>query len=304
MYYAGLDIGGTKTLGVLLSPSGEQVATATAPAKKGNEGVVAQGLVVLREMLKSVSARENELTAVGVGIPGVVDPATGVVHNAVNLALTELALQTELEAALGCPVRVDNDVNVAAIGAAADLRLEGTVAYLNIGTGMAASLVVDGTNFAGATGIAGEIGHLPVDPRGVACGCGQVGCLETIASGSALTRQWPSTQTHPSDALLAAHLSGDPDATEVFESFAEGIAQAVRILVLTYDPNFVVIGGGMRKLGLPLFEAIDQVFERWSRQSPFIASANLASRVVVLPRESNAGATGAALLVRAELAEG
>lgn len=296
MYYAGLDIGGTKTAGVLLNEEGDQVATSTLPARRGNEGVIGQALAVISTLLAEAGVHAHQLRTVGVGIPGVVDPSSGVVHNAVNLSLTELRLQDELEAALKCPVRVDNDVNVAALGAAADLGLRGSVAYLNVGTGLAASLVVDGKTFAGATGIAGEIGHLPVNPKGVVCGCGQVGCLETVASGSAITRQWPSSMAHPSDALLAAHLEGDGAATAVFESFVEGIAQAVRVLVLTYDPDHVVIGGGMRKLGAPLFEALDRVFARWSAESAFIASANLASRVVILPKDSNAGATGAALL--------
>lgn len=292
----GLDIGGTKTLGVLISSQDTPMHAAVRKTATGNDGVVQTATEVIRDLLEKSSIGKDSVCGIGVGIPGVVDQGTGEVHNAVNLGITTLPLKRDLEENLGITVDVANDVNAAALGAAHELRLQGSVAYLNIGTGMAACLVKDGQIYRGTSGAAGEIGHLPVDPGGVRCGCGQVGCLETIASGSALSRQWPADGDHPSDALLAAKLAGDPAASEVFRSFANGVCQAVKILVLTYDPEVVVLGGGMRKLGAPLFEEVDRVFGRWAEESAFIASLNLKDRLMILPPESNAGATGAALL--------
>lgn len=292
----GLDIGGTKTLGVLVSGDNTTVQSSVRKTATGNQGVLQTATDVVLDLLEKSGTDKAVVSGIGVGIPGVVDQETGEVRNAVNLGITSLPLKRDLEQTLGIPVHVANDVNAAALGAAHELGLLGSLAYLNVGTGMAACLVKDGMIYRGVSGVAGEIGHLPVDPRGVRCGCGQVGCLETIASGSALSRQWPAGGDHPSDALLEAHLSGDPKASEVFRKFADGICQAVRILALTYDPDVVVLGGGMRKLGAPLFEEVDRVFERWAAESAFIASLNLKGRLAVLPTDSNAGATGAALL--------
>ncbi len=100
-------------------------------------------------------------------------------------------LRAELEARLGLPVAVENDVNVATLGAVALSGIRDLV-YLSIGTGLAAGLVLDGTLRRGATGAAGEIGHVPIDPLGALCQCGQRGCLETVASGRALAEAWPS----------------------------------------------------------------------------------------------------------------
>ncbi len=273
-----------------------ELATATRPSLQGNQGVLDSALKVISALLDQADLPMNRIGGIGIGIPGAVNASTGMVYNAVNLGLEQLELRRELEDRLGVPVTVNNDVKIAAIGAAHDLGLDGSVVYLNIGTGMAACLVEDGEIFTGSTGVAGEIGHLPVDPGGDPCGCGQVGCLETIASGSAITRLWPSDAPHPSDELLAEHLGGNPEATRIFRSFASGIAQAVRAIVLSYDPEMVILGGGMRKLGEPLSDEITSTFEGWSASSPFIASLNLGARLSILPHDSNAGATGAALM--------
>lgn len=294
--YLGLDIGGTKTLGALRKGDTVLPFREQAPAQMGNKGVVATAVAVTRSLLESAGISPSDLAGIGIGIPGVVDENTGVVSTAVNLQVEELPLKAELEDRLGVPVVVANDVNVAALGAASALGLSDGAAFLNIGTGMAASLVQNGRNFQGTTGIAGEIGHCPVDPNGFACGCGQIGCLETIASGSAIARRWPVKYGHPSDDLLAAHLEGDVQATVIFEELAQGIAQAIRMIVLTYDPAWVILGGGMRRLGEPLLEEIDRVFERWASASPFLRHANLPGRLRVLPEDCDAGAEGAALL--------
>lgn len=298
----GLDIGGTKTLGVLLQGSGAPLATAVKPTARENQGVVATAADVVHELVdvaqdgEGAQISNSNIFAVGVGIPGTVDPATGTVKNAVNLGIADLHLREELEGALGIHVDVANDVDAAALGAVHELGLTGSVAYLNIGTGMAVCLVQDGHIYKGVSGVSGEIGHIPVDPAGVKCPCGQTGCLETLASGSAVSRLWKSSEKHASDSLLQAHLAGDPQATEVFNMLADGIAQAVRLLVLTYDPEVVIMGGGIRKIGKELLTQVDEVFDRWSEESPFIGSLNLRERLFVLPEDSDAGAVGAALL--------
>jgi predicted NBD/HSP70 family sugar kinase len=216
----------------------------------------------------------------------------------VNLWLDGLDLGGELTARLGQPVRVENDVNAAAVGAFHLLGRPDTrsLAYLNLGTGLAAGLVLNGQLWRGSRGTAGEIGHIPVDPNGALCSCGQRGCLEMVASGSAVARQWPTDHPYPVQSLFEAAASGDPLAIEVRQRLIDNVASAVRVLVLTVDVDVVVIGGGISSLGAPLLAGIRGVLDGWAAASPFIASLELPSRVELVAPGVPVAAVGAALV--------
>jgi len=291
----GLDIGATKTLGVLVDAEGrvlQQVREATEP---GADGVVRTAELVVAHLGAAAS--------VGLGIPGIVDVERGAVKHAVNLGVDGqwLPLRAQLEARLGVPVAVENDVNVATLGAVALTGIRDLV-YLSIGTGLAAGLVLDGALRRGVSGAAGEIGHVPIDPQGAVCQCGQRGCLETIASGRALAEAWPPApgprSEPPAQALFAAAASGDPRAVEVRARFAAGVADAVRTLCLAVDPATIVLGGGVSHLGAPLVEAVAEALRAQAASSPFLASLDLAGRIRVVPDDQPVAAIGAALLGR------
>jgi glucokinase len=288
----GLDIGATKTLGVLVDADGrvlQQVREATEP---GPDGVVRTAAQVVAHL--------GAASSVGLGIPGLVDVERGAVKHAVNLGVDGdwVPLRAELEARLGIPVSVENDVNVATLGAVALTGIRDLV-YLSIGTGLAAGLVLDGVLRRGATGAAGEIGHVPIDPHGAVCQCGQRGCLETVASGRALDEAWPSAGDLPAaQALFAAAAAGDPAAAAVRDRFAAGVADAVRTLCLSVDPATIVLGGGVSHLGAPLVEAVSDALGEQAASSPFLASLDLAARIRVVPDDQPVAAIGAALLGR------
>jgi glucokinase len=298
----GLDIGATKTLGVLVDEDGrvlEQVREATEP---GPDGVVRTAERVVAHL--SAATDGAPPTSVGLGIPGLVDVERGAVKHAVNLGVDGewVPLRAELEARLGVPVAVENDVNVATLGAVALSGIRDLV-YLSIGTGLAAGLVLDGTLRRGATGAAGEIGHVPIDPLGAVCQCGQRGCLETVASGRALAEAWHpagsvGSDEPPAQALFAAASAGDPRAIEVRDRFAAGVADAVRTLCLTVDPATIVLGGGVAHLGAPLVAAVSDALRAQAASSPFLASLDLAARIRVVPEDYPVAAIGAALLGR------
>lgn len=170
------------------------------------------------------------------------------------------------------------------------------MAYLNLGTGLAAGLVLGGRLWRGSRGTAGEIGHIPVDPTGPLCSCGQRGCLEMMASGSAVARQWPSSHASPVHALFEAADGGDPSALEVRARLLENVAAAVRVLVLTVDVDCVVIGGGLSSVGQPLVDGVRDILDLWAVTSPFLASLGLADRVQLVPAGFPAAAVGAALV--------
>ncbi len=291
----GLDIGGSKIEGVVLDEEARVEARARLPIATGIEGVLDTAMAVIDELAKQTGRSAETFGTLGVGVPGQVDRTTGTVRHAYNLGVDELALGPALHERTGLPVSVDNDVTAAAFGAAHLMELDGTVVYLNLGTGLAAGIVVDGQPQRGANGFAGEIGHLPISPLQRQCPCGQRGCLETVASGSALKAHWPTGGEHPGRTLMAAIASGDDTARAEFDHLVWGASSAIRVLGLTIDPDAIVIGGGLRLLGAPLFEGILFTLEEWGVQSPFVGELRLGHRVQLLADDSPAAAVGAAL---------
>jgi glucokinase len=289
----GIDVGGTKTHSVAIDADGAVVADARVPTAQGADGVLASIADVLSALREQSGVT---VSSIGVGIPGAVDHARGLVAHAVNLGLEDLALGDVVTALAGVPVRVENDVNAAALGAFHLLGLasDRSLAYLNLGTGMAAGLVLDGRVRRGARGTAGEVGHIAVDPDGVLCRCGQRGCLETTGSGSAVARQWPDPGPYPVRSLFEAAAAGDALAIEVHRRLIDTVASAVRVLVLTVDVDDVVLGGGIASLGDPLLDALRETLRTAAADSPFLASLELPERVRLTPAGHPVAALGAA----------
>lgn len=292
----GIDIGGTKTAVVALDAAGRVVAYRQAPSGRGPRDVISVAVQVARATLTVAGAR-SRVESVGACMPGLVDRATGVVRHAVNLDVESLSLAAGLGADLGIPVQVENDVKAAALGVVQllsrrrDLVVPRSLGYLNLGTGLAAAMVVEGRVVRGLEGSAGEIGHIPVGGDTV-CSCGQVGCLETLASGTALARRWTGA---PAD-LFAAALAGDTVARAVADDLGRGVATAVQILVLAAGAEHVAVGGGLTGLGEPLVTAVRQHLHDRSQASSLMASLRLRDRFEVLPQDVPIAAIGAASL--------
>jgi predicted NBD/HSP70 family sugar kinase len=304
---AGVDIGGTKTLAVALSADGSTVATVRRPTVFGSADELLTSTVdLIHELARHVGDGGRTFTSIGVGIPGLIDRTDGSVRHAVNLALGDepVDLGGHLTRAFAAPVVVDNDVNVGVLGAAAALGYSGNLAYLSIGTGVAAGFLVDGQVHRGAHGAAGEIGHLPVDPAGPPCECGQRGCLEVVASGSAIARRWrngASTQAAVSE-MLAAAAAGDADAIALRDEVADHLAWAAALIAQTVDPDVIVLGGGVLEAGGQMLDAVVAALVARARSSPVLAALDLAGRIATVPAGVPAGAVGAALLARQLLA--
>jgi predicted NBD/HSP70 family sugar kinase len=295
---AGIDIGGTKTEAVALDEDGHVAHELRLTTGFGADSVLATSLEAVRRLAELAGCSADDFVSIGIGIPGAVDVTSGRVEHAVNLGLSGLDLGSELETHLGRAVRVENDVNAAALGAFSLLGRTSSqsMAYLNLGTGLAAGLVLGGRLWRGSRGVAGEIGHIPVDPAGPLCPCGQRGCLELMASGSAVARQWPTKEPKPVRALFAAADAGDTLAIEVRARLVDNVAAAVRLLVLTVDVDDVVIGGGISSLGDVLLADVRSVLTRWAAGSEFLASLQLPDRVALVPNDFPAAAVGAALV--------
>ena len=305
----GIDVGGTKTLGVLVErgPDGVVVVDREqVPSDAGRPEAVDAILRVARALIERhpgpPAGRGVAVDGVGVGLAGFVDPY-GVVRSAPNsVGLVGQDVRGRLERELGVPAVADNDANCAVVAAhavsAPDAR---HLVAVTFGTGIGGGLIVDGKLVHGARGFAGEPGHMVVDPSGPRCPCGQYGCWERYASGSGLAWLARSAVERGEAPALAAAVAvpddllaeGDPGAAAVFETYAGWVALGVANLIMLLDPDVVVLGGGVIATGEELLGRVRRIVEERfpaasdSRHVPIVAS----------PGGPEAGALGAALLV-------
>lgn len=292
----GLDVGGTKIDAVAVDASGDIIGRLRRPTGWGDDAVVESIVASVSALAAEVGFPISDIGSVGIGIPGLVDADSGRVDHAVNLGVVSLDLAARAEQALGVPFRVENDVKAAALGAAVLSGVAGSMAYLNLGTGVAAGIVIDGRIWRGSRGTAGEVGHLSVDPRGRLCGCGQHGCVETFCGGGALAKAWGRPGALPIRDIFDAADAGDPLAIGLRDDLYHGAAAAVRVLVLSADVETVVIGGGLTALGDRLENGIRAALHAGAEASPFMRSLRLDERIELLPAGSPAAAFGAALV--------
>ena len=216
---------------------------------------------------------------------------------AVNLGWTDFALRDALQLEIGVPVVIENDVRAAAIGLH-ERRVVGDtddLAYLAVGTGIAAGVVLDGRLHRGARGLAGEIGHAIVDIDGPRCACGQHGCLEAFAAGPSIARR--AGQTSAKEVYDAA-AAGDEAALDLIDDVGRRLAWAIHTLVMTYDVQRVVVGGGVSHAGSPFEVPLRRELERLRSASPMAGELLPADVVDVLPPGSEAGAWGAVAVAR------
>lgn len=288
----GIDIGGTKTHAVALAGDGAVASEVTEATTRGAGGLL-EG--IRRAVGELAHAAGADVGTIGIGMPGQVDVGAGVVRQAINLGVERWDVADAVQSALGVRPRVDNDVNVAALGARQLLGIEGSMAYLNLGTGVAAGIVFDGRLVRGSVGAAGEVGHISVDPAGPLCDCGQRGCIEAVAGGPALARAFPGA-SRPVTAMFDGVDRGDPHAIAVCKAFAHGVASAVQVLLLTVDVDRVIVGGGLASSGQRVETTIRDALVSSAKVSPFLSSLGIADRVSFLPASLRAPAIGAALL--------
>ena len=286
----GIDIGGTKIEAVAVDEDLNVLSAFRGPVRPGPEGVTAGAIEAVGEVSRGERGR---IDSIGIGVPGVI--TRGVVHHARNLAIESLDLESVVVGATNACVRVFNDVNAAALGAWALRGAESTsFAYLNLGTGMAAGLVLDGHVWEGARGVAGEIGYVSVDRHGPTHVEGLAGSLEGYASGSGVVAQWGVEGATAVDVFRAAE-AGDARAVAIRDGVYFGAASAVRVLALVFGADTVVLGGGLTHLGRPLLEGMARHFGAWADTSPLIASLQLRAITHLLDDQRPIHAIGAAI---------
>ncbi|WP_436410270.1 ROK family protein [Microbacterium thalli] len=286
----GVDVGGTKILGVAVDETGRETASVRRPTGWGPDAVADGIAVVIDELAASAGS-----VSVGIGVPGQILPGSGVVEHALNLGIERSDLAAAVAGRTGIRPAIDNDVRCAAVGARALLPALGSLAYLNLGTGIAAGIVDAAGPRRGARGAAGEIGHVSIDPAGPSCRCGQRGCIEALAGGGAVAQRWGRPADLPVRDVFDAADGGDVCAVALRADLVRGVAGAVQLLVLTTDVDAVVLGGGVAGLGDRLLAPVRTALAASAAVSPFLRSLRLADRAVLVPAGAAVGALGAAL---------
>ena len=315
---AGIDVGGSKIAVLVTDRELDVCARSTIPTGVAEaEGAVSRIAAALDGALADRGLDPDHLAAIGVGVPGRVDVKTGVVSLAVNLGWHDLPLGTQLADRYQVPVRVENDVRAAAAGLhQRRVRGDGAdLAYLSIGTGISAGVVLGGHLHRGARGMAGEIGHVVLDRDGPLCPCGLRGCLEVLASGPAIARQAKAALAGGERSALRglasitavdvyrAAAGGDGLALRITEAAGDHVARAVHELVMAYDVGRVVIGGGVALAGRTFVDPIQRGLDRLRAQSELAREVLPADVIQVLPDGADAGAWGAVVLARQALVD-
>lgn len=305
--YVGVDLGGTAIKVGLCDTEGRLLQTFEGPTEvaKGHDTVIDNIENYIRRIVEESPYDWSQVAGIGAGVAGFTNVKEGVILLAPNVGFKDVPIRAILEARLGKPVKIDNDANVAALGEAwsgAGKGIDNCVCY-TLGTGVGGGIIINGKIVQGFSGMAGELGHIAVIPdlEAIQCGCGKMGCLETVSSATGIIRMAKDAVERGDRTSLS--LLEDIAAKDVFDAAKAGDEVAVRIIAraafylgksmaavaVTLNPERFIIGGGLSKAGEFLFEQIRETFKKLSPEP-------VTRGVLIVPAElgNDAGMIGAA----------
>lgn len=282
-FVAGVDMGATHLSILIANCAAHVIAEKEAPFNIADGPTVCLDRAdsLLRETVSQAGIELSDLLAIGVGVPGpIMSEAGTVVAPPIMPGWDRYPIRASLEKRWNCPVSLNNDAELGAVGewAYGAARLAANLAYIKVGTGVGAGLLLDGHIYRGATGSAGEIGHLTIDPNGTICTCGNRGCLETFASGTAIARmareavvknQPTQLSQFERDQITARNVAdaarcGDLTAQQIIAEAGAQLGVALAGLVNLINPNMVVVGGGVAQIGDLFLEPVRREVKRRS----------------------------------------
>ncbi|MBF0157745.1 MAG: ROK family protein [Magnetococcales bacterium] len=302
----GIDLGGTKIEAAILDGNGRIRVRRRVPTPQGDYGATVRAVAdLVRTVESELTGREGETGAergalpVGVGIPGTISPATGLVKNANSVYMIGHPLDRDLAEALGRPVRLANDADCFTLSEATDGAAQGgrVVFGVILGTGVGGGIVIDGRLVNGPNAITGEWGHNPLpspwgeEVPGPNCYCGRSGCIETFCSGPGITRSYGERTglTLSVEEIVRRAETGEETAQETLRRHTDRLARSLATVINILDPHVVVLGGGVSHLpGL-----VAGIRACWRR---YIFSDRVATELVLAQYGDSSGVRGAAWL--------
>ena len=311
-YIGALDIGGTKILAGIIDDTGQLLARRRIEtlASHGAIDVIARAALLLRELARETGITTDMLTGIGCSVPGPLDSERGVVVFSPNLAWREVPLAALLSEALDVPANIEDDARCAALGEArrGGARFARNAVYVTISTGIGGGVVINGSIYRGSHGCAGEVGHMTLAADGPPCACGNLGCFESLASGSAIAARARQAVLRGDETLLArfrdeptlltaeqvidAAEKGDSVALRIVETAGMYIGIGLAAVAAAYDPEVIMLGGGViRPDGLLLRRA------RETFQARVLSPLGALVRIVPAELGDESALWGAAALV-------
>ncbi|MGG4033768.1 ROK family glucokinase [Paenibacillus cisolokensis] len=308
--YVGVDIGGTAIKVGICNENGDLLQTYEGPTEtdKGTDAILNNIAAYVRHIVSESPFQWEQVEGVGIGIAGFLDIPNGIMKFAPNLGLRNVPVRDRVQEALGKPVFINNDANVAALGeawAGAGKGVSDCVCY-TLGTGVGGGIIIDGKIVQGFAGMAGELGHMAIVPdlEAIQCGCGKMGCLETVSSATGIIKMakdavergdrtsLSAVENITAKDVFDAAKAGDEVAARIVNRAAFYLGKSMATVAIVLNPQRFIIGGGVSKAGDFLFDQIRDVFRKFTPDL-------IQEGVEIVPAQlgNNAGIVGAAGLV-------
>ncbi|NLD83914.1 MAG: ROK family protein [Clostridiales bacterium] len=314
MVYIGIDLGGTNIAVGTVDEKGRILSRTSTPtlADRPYTDLVKDMAACIHEVTKKAGLSAEEITSIGIGIPGIADQKEGTVVFCTNLGWRDIPLRAEIQKYYDKPVYIDNDATVAGLAesyAGVSVGCHSSV-FLTLGTGVGGGIIIEGKPWSGAHGVGSELGHMTLVVDGVPCTCGNDGCVERYCSATAIIRMarqaclgYPESlivkmvngdlEKLEARTVIEAAKAGDPTALQVFNRFTRYLAITVNNVTAFLDPEMIVLGGGVSNAGDFLLNAVKAQLPR------YLMYKTLPSPRLELARLGNeAGIIGAAMLGR------
>ena len=277
-YVIGVDLGSTKISTAISTIEGNILANVVLPTKaeEGEAAVLGRIVQSIDEVIVGSSTSIDEIEAIGIGSPGPLDAKKGIIITTPNLPFKDYNLVQPLKEKYNIPVYLDNDANAAAIGEYMFGAGKGknSIVYFTVSTGVGGGAVLDGKVYRGHTSNALEIGHTTVDPNGPRCNCGNLGCLEAMSSGTAIAKKGKEAVSTNVETSLKKHdtvtsyevfkeaEAGDEVAKDIIDNALTYLGIGVANAIATFDPEMIIIGGGVSKAGDIVFDTLKKVVNK------------------------------------------
>ncbi|MGG6313348.1 ROK family glucokinase [Paenibacillus macerans] len=305
--YIGVDLGGTAVKVGICNEEGQLLHTYEGPTEveKGADTIVANIEQYVRHIVEESPFAWEQVAGVGAGVAGFTNVREGIIILAPNVGLKDFPIRGILEQRLGKPIKIDNDANVAALGEAwggAGKGIDNCVCY-TLGTGVGGGIIINGKIYQGFSGMAGELGHMSVVPdlEAIGCGCGQMGCLETVSSATGIIRMAKDAVARGDRTSLSlvenimakdvfdAAKAGDEAAIRIVNRAAFYLGKSMAAVAVVLNPELFIVGGGVSKAGDILFNEVRSVFARLTPEP-----VQKGMRIVPATLGNDAGMVGAA----------
>ena len=314
MFYIGIDLGGTGIKAGVVNEEGKIVCKVSCPTgvERGAEAVVNDMAHLALKAVEEAKLTLDDIKAVGIGIPGIQDPKTGIVPFCTNLHWHAVPLIEWMQRVIDKPIYIGNDATVAGLAESVAGVSKGckNSLFVTLGTGVGGGIVIDGKVFSGSNGIGSEIGHMITVAGGELCTCGNRGCWERYASATAIIRMGrAAAEKNPEGAIAKAvggdldkieartvidlAKAGDPEASEIFDTYVDHLCVGLTSLINIMDPEVIALGGGVSHAGEFLLNAVRQKIKKYIfyKTMPY-------ARIELATLGNDAGIIGAAMLGR------